>query len=78
MPAPSPAFSTASNGARNGDLRYATQPLNPAPTTSMRAEPTSSPTGSHHPHQNPPPVRSANEMFEGGTPRLKARPKRAS
>lgn len=25
-----------------------------------------------------PPVRSANEMFEGGTPRLKARPKRAS
>ena len=25
-----------------------------------------------------PPVRAANEMFEGGTPRLKARPKRAS
>lgn len=25
-----------------------------------------------------PPVRSATEMFDGGTPRLKARPKRAS
>jgi hypothetical protein len=27
---------------------------------------------------SPPPVRAANEMFDGGTPRLKARPKRAS
>jgi hypothetical protein len=38
----------------------------------------SSPSSSSSASSSPPPVRAANEMFDGGTPRLKARPKRAS
>lgn len=41
----------------------------PAPAVAPRAE---------LPISAPPPVRSAQEMFNDGTPRLKARPKRAS
>lgn len=41
----------------------------PTPTPAPRAE---------HPASAPPPIRSAQEMFNDGTPRLKARPKRAS
>jgi hypothetical protein len=39
----------------------------------------SSPSLSSSPSSSsPPPVRAASEMFDGGAPRLKARPKRAS
>jgi len=48
-----------------------------SPSASSSAS-SSSPSSSSSASSSPPPVRAANEMFDGGTPRLKARPKRAS
>ena len=46
---------------------------------SPSSSPSSSPSLSSSPSSSsPPPVRAASEMFDGGAPRLKARPKRAS
>lgn len=50
-------------------------PVAPRSDASRPAEPNSALPS---PLSAAPPVRAANEMFEGATPRLKARPKRAS
>ena len=52
----------------------------PAASPAQRSEPQRPGSFGETPKHAPgnPPVRSANEMFDGGTPRLKARPKRAS
>ncbi|MFM1821923.1 MAG: hypothetical protein RI967_189 [Planctomycetota bacterium] len=67
---------TAPSAASEATPNAAPAPSNPAPapvaTTSARAQP-AAPTSTPAP-----PVRAANEMFTDGTPRLKARPKRAS
>ena len=56
------------------------EPPAPQPISQMRSEGPRPGASADAPHASSgaPPVRSANEMFEGGTPRLKARPKRAS
>lgn len=69
---PAPAPSSQSD-MRIGQSSQAAQPA-------QRPDPQrpGSSSESSQPPSSPPPVRSAGEMFEGGTPRLKARPKRAS
>ena len=81
---------TAEEGASHlGNSQRAIAPVATAPsnTSSTSSSTSSSPTGSTSsstsrasavPSQTPPPVRSAHEMFSESTPRLKARPKRAS
>jgi hypothetical protein len=54
-------------------------PRNPqAQPPAQNPQAASGPAPSEQKHHGAPPVRAANEMFEDGTPRLKARPKRAS
>ena len=68
------------------DARYETQAPQALPQSrpelprlgSLSDGPLSSSPSSSSASSSPPPVRAANEMFDGGTPRLKARPKRAS
>lgn len=51
----------------------------PRSPSSSPSSSSSSPSLSSSPSSSsPPPVRAASEMFDGGAPRLKARPKRAS
>jgi hypothetical protein len=71
------------HAARLSDMRYPTSQSQTSPSQSNlgspeRGDSMSQNAGSNGHLQNPPPVRAANEMFDGGTPRLKARPKRAS
>lgn len=71
------------HATRLSDMRYPTSQSQTSPSQSnlgspQRGDTTSQNAGSTGHLQNPPPVRAANEMFDGGTPRLKARPKRAS
>ena len=71
------------HAARLSDMRYPTSQSQTSPSQSnlgapQRGDTTSQSAGSTGHLQNPPPVRAANEMFDGGAPRLKARPKRAS
>jgi len=78
---------------QGADAQVSQQPQEAAPSdraAAARAANHASTTPPHAPHQmphqmppqmppsSPPPIRSATEMFSESTPRLKARPKRAS
>lgn len=73
-----PPSSTAPAQPVTADLRF-DQPSQPslAPSRSESQRPGAS-NNAPSSSASPPPVRGANEMFDGGAPRLKARPKRAS
>jgi hypothetical protein len=83
------AASTAS-GSQPDAVRSSMQPPSNASTAAGTQTPSGATTPPPAPHQmaphmpphmppsSPPPIRSATEMFSESTPRLKARPKRAS
>lgn len=60
---------------RLGSLGDGPRSPSSSPSLSSSSLSASSPSSSS---SSPPPVRAASEMFDGGAPRLKARPKRAS
>jgi hypothetical protein len=85
-----PSISATPAQQMPADARYETQAPQALPQSrpelprlgslsdgSLSSSPSSS-SSSSSASSSPPPVRAANEMFDGGTPRLKARPKRAS
>jgi hypothetical protein len=73
-----PSTSAAPAQQVPAEARYETQA--PQPLNPNRAEYPRPGSSNDAPHSSSavPPVRGANEMFDGGAPRLKARPKRAS
>jgi hypothetical protein len=75
---PSSAPAPAAASSQSGDMRFT--PPSAAAQPPQRPEPQRPGAATEQAHSPAvaPPVRAANEMFEGGTPRLKARPKRAS
>jgi hypothetical protein len=76
------AASTAS-GSQPDAARGSMQPPANAPSAQTPSSAATPPPAPHQmppqmPPSSPPPIRSATEMFSESTPRLKARPKRAS